>query len=490
MQNESVNEQRATDGHKWLCTWFSTVAQGEMTLEYLRLALKNHVGRLRQLFSELDRSQKSYITTEDLWAFMRSRRIKATPSHAYCIVKLYDSDSDGRMTEDDLRAMVVPTVVKSHRVGPEDPVGSQGLALLFSILISKEVDLIDQLSLLADYLPKYGISAYDAFSLIASHSDDSDALNAFVLLDYLAGQNVHMPVDSADLVIRRLDRDRDNKISYLDFMNSLFFHSVMLIEKQTAVSESRIPAAEKPAEDEPKTPPRKERREEPISGQKIFMRKRATATAAAADLAGRPVKLTLSPERTARAEKPSLVKKLTAATRKKAVEILHLLMSHTKLLEKERQELAQRVDFTLDRAWKLVNPDGGEYVAVAKLEQSLKRLGVNDLSSLALLLEKRCAHPTPDTAALSKIDFMLGIVVPQRKAYRHLLKAREKLQRPRQDGRERKRPFSAHTQRTLVWVLEIALEHIQHCREAYGELADLGLKDLKPEEVIAQQKQR
>eukprot|EP01022_Parablepharisma_sp_SALTPOND_P008184 TRINITY_DN135344_c1_g1_i1.p1 TRINITY_DN135344_c1_g1~~TRINITY_DN135344_c1_g1_i1.p1 ORF type:complete len:596 (-),score=53.28 TRINITY_DN135344_c1_g1_i1:828-2615(-) len=461
MQSE---DQKAKNAHQWLWEWFNTISDGEATLEYLRVALQKHISKLPQLFSELDPERKNYMTTEDLWGFMRKYKLKATPAHAYCITKLYDSDGDGKVTDEDVRIMIMPTVLRSKRAA-SDQLGTYGMALLFSMLISKEIDLIDQLSLVADSLAKYGLSAHDIYSCIPT---DSGSLTALTLLEYFSKYHTPTTVDSVDLIIRRLDRDKDNKISYLDFMNSLYFHSVLMVEQKTAR------AAEQDAlvEEMLKTPPRRKKPAEDLSGTKLFLRKKALRESKVIEKTPRE-KLVFDTE-----PKPLIKKRLMT---QENAELLKLLMQRIKALEKEKQELAQRVDFTVDKAWETLAPEKGRKVEIKGLDRKLCQLGVKEESirNLDALIETVVKG---DKQYLTKTDFAEKIISPQKKAYRNLLKTRGESEKKLSE-RRKKKGLGAHTRKVLAWVLELALENAGNCKNIKEQLQRLGCGEMSKEEV-------
>jgi len=457
MQSRPHNSEKIDNAHKWLKIYFNTISHGEITLEYLRTSLFKHIKKFPDLIKELDLSQKGYLTSEDIWNFMKRYKIKCSSAHAYSLIKLYDSDGDGKLSENDILFIISPCILKAKQKS-EDKLGNYGIALLFSMLLEKEIELINKLSDIAEKLNELNLSAFDVFSLVVLHSpkNEQNSFNSLCLLEYFLINHADTTVDSVDLIIRRLDRDKDNKVSYMDFMNSIYFHSILILEKYRSDNSEKERHTNNLIEEiQEKTPPPKRKPEIPvISGTKYSYKKLNGKHSKSQGHTKKAFKQKLHLSDLSPNEK-DIEKPYKKIENEKILEMVKTLMNSIKKLEKEKQELAQRIDFTYTKAWKILEPNlKTEKIDAETLKNKFLDLGVKYelIKNIPILLK---ILKIPDNI-LTKTVFSNSLLSPQKKSYRNLIKIREKIE---ETVPPLKNKLGQHTRKTLCWVFELALEY-------------------------------
>lgn len=454
---KSLSEKKERACHKWLYDWFNEIYRGESALEGIRISLQDQIGKLPKFVSDFGSDTKGLLTTKDLWKFIQGQKLSGTSEHAYCIMKLYQSERDEKLAEDDIRRMIIPTVLRSER-NYSTQFGSTDFVQLFTILISKEINFINQLSQMSVSLSKLNCSAYEIFSLILTNSHPSSAneMNSLNLMEYFSRvHNSDISADFADLVIRRLDRDKDNVISYLDFMNTVYCHNIQEFEQRT----ERILSALK-------TPAKSRRLVEHTSGEKIIYKK-LNENRKSVNQVSR--------------SKPSFNQKLyNPTTYNKSKEIASMLkkfIHKAKILEKEKQELAERIDFTITKAWEIFSPEDNFRICITDFSKKCRELGVKGYSVNEYI--DNIKNITKDNY-ITKSVFEEYLLMPQRRAYRKLLRTRDKTD---QEIMVLSKGLGFHTMKLLTWVLELSLEHIDDTKCLKESLKYFGITKIRKEEV-------
>eukprot|EP00826_Nyctotherus_ovalis_P024617 TRINITY_DN19009_c0_g1_i2.p1 TRINITY_DN19009_c0_g1~~TRINITY_DN19009_c0_g1_i2.p1 ORF type:complete len:209 (-),score=29.55 TRINITY_DN19009_c0_g1_i2:17-643(-) len=188
--SKSANEHKVNYCHSWLRKLFHTIYQNETTLEHLRVALHNQVKEFTSLFSKLDINDKHFLTSNDLWEFMQQQKLAATSEHAYSILKLHTDNE--RLTEDSLRSMLMPTVLRSSHDYMHQANACE--LTLFSMYLAKEIEFINDLSAVIGSLGKRGISVYDAYSLVLSNisRENESAITSLNVMEYYELSLIHI----------------------------------------------------------------------------------------------------------------------------------------------------------------------------------------------------------------------------------------------------------------------------------------------------------
>jgi len=440
-----VNESNTKHCHSWLYDLFHTIYKNEIELECIRVSLNSYAKDLPVLFLQLDPDKRGFITSKSLWEFMRKQRLPVRSEHAYCILKLYHTEKDEKLTENDIRTMIMPTVLRFNN-DYSNKIQSTDIMFLFSMLLSKEIAFIDELSIIISSLSKYGHSVYDVYSLLLSSisNKNENIITSLTLMEYF--ERVHaieITADYADLIIRRLDRDKDNKISYIDFINSLYFHNVQEIEQRT----SRIIRKETSL----RTPSRRRVTIEENSSKKSTYKRMSVNRESANQLSY--IKPLFNP----------IQDGVKVNKNKEIKEQLKRFIHRSKKLEKEREELAERIDFTIRKAWSIFSPEGEYKIKAIDFRNKCLELKISD-ANIELFLK---TIQRSDYVTKSEFEEQ---VLPNKKAYRKLLKVREKTD---QKAIPLSTKIYAHTKKLLVWVLELAFEHIKEIQELRKELRDV-----------------
>lgn len=197
------------------------VAENEKAVEVTRQILAE-VGSFSpiHLFSSLDVSGLG-ISTSDLIRFLTHMRIYCSSNDAWLIVKQYDSNDDSRITYDEFIQIALPATAPALREIALSRRGylSYDVEYAFSKLLDREMQYQRDVELRKSHLrTRYDFNEMDLFRMLdvgGRQLISRDDIRFFM-------RDLGIPVDEngLDALIRRLDHDGDERLSYSEFLEA------------------------------------------------------------------------------------------------------------------------------------------------------------------------------------------------------------------------------------------------------------------------------
>ncbi len=190
-------------------------------------------------FQRLDRHYRGYLTSTDLRNFLqfviRSENVSresgtaASEREVFAVLKHYDRDQDGKLSFKEFLAIVLPlnnpalrstaTQREPYKVGPADFLPHE-VEVALSRLLGKEVEtnrIIEEIK--QDLASRSDFNLLDTFKNIdTSHRRFVDFAN---LLGFLTRKGAGAQPADVVAFVRRLDRDLDCRLSYMEFMDGM-----------------------------------------------------------------------------------------------------------------------------------------------------------------------------------------------------------------------------------------------------------------------------
>jgi Ca2+-binding EF-hand superfamily protein len=198
------------------------VAENEKAVESTRQVLaETHTFSPVHLFSALDVSQLG-ISISDLIRFLTHMRVYCSSNDAHLIVRQYDSNTDERINYDEFLQVALPSTSPHLRDLALSRSGylSYDVEYAFSKLLDREMQYQRDVELRKTHLnTRYDFNAMDLFRMLdVGH-------RSFVTRDDLRFfmRELGIPIDESglDAIIRRLDHDGDERLSYSEFLEAI-----------------------------------------------------------------------------------------------------------------------------------------------------------------------------------------------------------------------------------------------------------------------------
>lgn len=202
--------------------FFHSVSENEKAVEVTRQILAETPSfSPLHLFSALDVSGLG-LSTSDFIRFLTHMRIYCSANDAYLIVSQYDSNSDMRVNYDEFLQVTLPATSAYLRESAQIRSGymSYQVEHNFSKLLDKEMGFQRDVELRKGHLKgRFDFNAADCFRVLDMRgvgSIDRNDLRIFM-------RDMALPIDEAglDAIIRRLDHDADERLSYDEFVEAL-----------------------------------------------------------------------------------------------------------------------------------------------------------------------------------------------------------------------------------------------------------------------------
>lgn len=196
------------------------LAAHQRDLAALRVSLTEHRPfNAYEAFRLLDRRGSGYIDSRDILNFLLRNHLRSSPLEAYLLLRRFDSDQDGRMTYQDF--------VEGLGAGSSGEKGNEEFVLVRTMTYEKDW-LVEQQKAVKELLAAVDFSMRSAFRVLdrgdKGHVSPSD-------IDYFLTANaVPHTADDIRLICKSLDRNRDGRVDFPDFLEAL----IVLEETQLA----------------------------------------------------------------------------------------------------------------------------------------------------------------------------------------------------------------------------------------------------------------
>jgi Ca2+-binding EF-hand superfamily protein len=169
---------------------------------------------VRELFRLLNKDRKDYLNVNDFRAFLGN--IDYSEDHLRQFIHNYDYDKDYALSFDEFATVLKFT--KTINYINEDKGNSSEI---FNKLLIKEFELISNLAKIAkELLNSKDFTTYEAFLLVQNNVlkyIDDESLKGFLSKNGNTMDDKHIAT-----IMKRLDLDKDGKVSYDEFQNIFF----------------------------------------------------------------------------------------------------------------------------------------------------------------------------------------------------------------------------------------------------------------------------
>jgi len=398
------------------------VAQGEKEIEQARVLLaENRDFEPYSAFRAIDRLSLGNISYLDIRDLLERNRLVGGVSELHALIKQYDSDQDGRLTLNEFHQLVLPSTSAilrdlAQQRGPY-PRLSLDAEYHLARLIEKELGFQRSLE-----LTRRDLSLRPDFSLISAFSGinfpGSSVITRLMLREFLVRNGKFVLEDDIDAILRRIDIDGDESLSYSEFSDFLRSREPVAV----AVSPRRSPGRSSPLRH------------------------------------SSPLRRTESPSRSYLQVESSMRSSYTRAsplTLSEESELVNIFFQQINLerdLNTSKKDVALCSDFNLLDAFQMFDINDIGYVGEFDLEDTLIELGIRPSREELNLLFKH--YSSLGTRRLTYSEFS-KLFTPKEFEYSRILSNRSSYNVPRH---ERRRVFSSDTTFKLGKVLRLHLE--------------------------------
>ena len=427
-----------------LANFIYSVSEGEKEIEQSRILLsENRDFEPYSGFRAIDRVSIGNISYIDIRDFLERNRIPACTSELVSLIKQYDSDQDGRLTLHEFHQLVLPStsVVMRDLALNRGPFPRLTLdaELQLARLIEKELNFQRTLELGRRELAlRFDFSSIGAFSFLDYPSTNS--LSREKLKDFLKRNGKFVLEDDIDAILRRVDVDGDERLSYSEFSDFL---------------RSQEPA--------PVSPRRSPTRSSPLRHSS-------------------PLKRTESPNRSSSylqnesSMRSSFVRAspLSLSEESELANIFFQQINLERDLNTAKKDVALCSDFNLLDAFQMFDVNDIGYVGEFDLEDTLVELGIRPSREEMNLLFKH--YSALNNRRLTYSEFS-KLFTPKEIEYSRILSNRNAANVPRH---ERRRVFGVDTTFKLKKVLRLHLESenaAESLRHRLARRPSIGLHD-------------
>mmetsp|Transcript_25634 Transcript_25634/g.44858 ORF Transcript_25634/g.44858 Transcript_25634/m.44858 type:complete len:677 (-) Transcript_25634:2399-4429(-) len=207
-----------------LAELFWSVIEGERQVEIVRQVLAElEAFSPYGVFRQLDHFNNGYLTSADLVDFLRKSSVDVGEREGYLLLRACDSNSDGRLSYSDFTYAVLPDslphreLVKARAQYDDEGINGEVLYALVRVF-ERELQYLRDIESRKEHLicrPDFNL--LDAFRRV-DQLDDSwlsrDSVRRFLLMHEFSATS-----EDLDAFMRRIDKDHDEQISYLEFVD-------------------------------------------------------------------------------------------------------------------------------------------------------------------------------------------------------------------------------------------------------------------------------
>jgi Ca2+-binding EF-hand superfamily protein len=402
-----------------LSNFLISVIEGEKEIERNRIQLsENRDFEPSTAFRSIDRLSLGNISYLDIRDFLERNRIASASSELLPLIKQYDSDQDGRLTINEFHQLVLPSTSLVLR----DLALNRGPFLRLSLdaelqlarLIEKELNFQRTLEIgRRDLALRPDFSSISAFSILDFPSTNS--ISREKIKDFLKRNGKFALDDDIDAVLRRVDVDGDERLSYSEFSDFLR------------------------TQEPPGSPRRSPSRSSPLRHSSPLRRTESpTRSYLPSESFSRSSYVRASP--------------LTVGEESELVNIFFQQINLERDLNTAKKDVALCSDFNLLDAFQMFDVNDIGYVGEFDLDDTLVELGIRPSREETSLLFKH--YSSLNNRRLTYSEFS-KLFTPKEIEYSRILSNRNALNVPRH---ERRRVFSVDTSFKLKKVLRLHLE--------------------------------
>eukprot|EP00826_Nyctotherus_ovalis_P038171 TRINITY_DN3563_c0_g1_i10.p1 TRINITY_DN3563_c0_g1~~TRINITY_DN3563_c0_g1_i10.p1 ORF type:complete len:524 (-),score=118.15 TRINITY_DN3563_c0_g1_i10:267-1838(-) len=433
-------------------------------------------------FYFLDRAKTGYLTAFDIRSFLKDNAVPITLEEADKLVEVHGDRLRQKLYKGDFVDMVLPydpvLRAESLRRSEYEPL-TRTSELFLAKLLQSIVDGNSRLEVQRRTLTlRYDYNVFDAFRAIDRYR--SGYITPTSLSAFLKAAGYLARLDDAELFIKALDRDKDGRLSYSEFIDGLVpctkkQESLFYSEKKPSYYRSHF---ESPTRLRTEYKPRVNRfdsteRHRSIIDYESPVRRRYDSihksTYKLSESYISPYKSTYSAypkedfamSRRLDYYSPSKQEQLG----KELALIMEEQLAYEKRFERTKEDLVLQPDFNLMNGFRLFDRQGKGYATAAEFSDGLKELGVASSYAEASLLFNRMDSDHDGRVKYSDYCFVFS---PKRPEYEKVV-----IEKPPYDKNyliERYVYFSAKTKMIYRDAFEVLLDHERALEKIRGRL--------------------
>jgi len=410
-----------------LAEFFKTVSQCERDVELCRISLcENRSFEPYSAFQHLDRLGNGYLNFLDIREFLDRNRVVMSDFEITQLVKQYDSDSDGRLQLTDFQQLALPSTNMALRDLAVSRTSYPRLSLdaeyLLARLLEKECQSQSRIEgARKDVVIRPDFTNLDAFKVMDYPSTSFISRDKF--LSFARRQGVPLFDEDVDAILRRLDTDGDESLSYSEFVEAL----------QTTGYSPASPSRRSPY-----------RNSSPLRRSGSPVRNSYGSPSRGSPSRGSPTRA--SPSRVS-GRSP-----LTVSEESELVSIFFQQINLARDLDAVIKDLSLRADFNLIDAFRMFDIDDKGYVNELDFEETLVELGIRPVRDEISLLFKHYSSTGERRLRYSEFN---ELFTPKDPEYARLIRNRSPYNVTRS---ERRRVFTSETTYRITRAMQISLE--------------------------------
>ena len=235
MKSEVNNIPKEDLKKKWrflLIDYFTDIIQYEQNLDSLRQSLsKQNNFSIENIFNSLDNGQKGYLTLGDFLKFLSYHSIPAEEKYIRQFIHFYDKDNDFALNLDEFTQVISNDEINGNKRDENNDnkqLDDQIVSIFCDILI-QEIELCKKCEENSrKCFESRHFTIYEGFVEI---TEDDGYVTMENLLKFFEENGIKLDENNIQAIIKRLDKDNDGKISYVEFHDMFFVPSVEMDKK-------------------------------------------------------------------------------------------------------------------------------------------------------------------------------------------------------------------------------------------------------------------
>lgn len=418
-------------------------------------------------FRALDRFSTGALTSRDIQDFLQSQGIPCSDFESACIVKQYDANNDGRLSLPEFHNLVLPAANAARReiVLTRTPLTSANVDVLYAMARLMEREVLYQREISAfkrELALQRDFNAMDAYKVVNYREKsgiDKETLRIFLMR---CGNNPFE--EDLDAIMRRLDTDGDEKLSYLEFLDGISGNESNLAVSNPRTAQLRSPnrgssplrrsasPSKRVITSSPLKPTSSLRHSSPLTKSSLRASNPSYQTPEKRKLADSSLAYRSTARRTFPKSAKISFSPLPANEELELVSTLKQQLDILRDLEEAKSDLVDMQDFNLIDGFRVLDVENKGFVTSTELEEGLRVLGVRTLGDESYLLIRNYSKLSDSRLRFS--DFS-GMMTPKDDHLSRLLGQREPYRESLRDPRE---AFSSETLHRFAQVLRLVLD--------------------------------